>query len=137
MKKFNKKTEDLLNLADSCVENMVVAPLRLLHLKVIYGIINGKLPNFTSLYYQKTNPDLWEKIDLLMDHNNDLPSDKLNLWNDLGDQIIDDDNAGDKNEAFTKEELIRCLGILTTNGVNQGVIKGYALYPSFSYLSHR
>ena len=66
-----------------------------------------------------------------MDHNKEMPEKQLKVWQDLGDQIFTDDNPGDK------KDLMRAFGILGTNGVNQGLIKGYGLYPTFSFLSHR
>ena len=37
----------------------------------------------------------------------------------------------------TADDVMRAKGIFLTNGVNQGMVKGHGLYPTFSFLSHR
>ena len=37
----------------------------------------------------------------------------------------------------TDGDILRMVGILNTNGVSQGPMRGHGLYPTFSYISHR
>ena len=42
-----------------------------------------------------------------------------------------------QSSKYTEEEILRAIGILSTSGVNQGMVGGHALYPTFSFISHR
>ena len=42
-----------------------------------------------------------------------------------------------QSSKFSEEEILRAVGILSTNGVNQGMMLGHGLYPTFSFISHR
>ena len=37
---------------------------------------------------------------------------------------------------YSEDEIIRAVGILSTNGVSQGMVGGHGLYPTFSFISH-
>ena len=39
--------------------------------------------------------------------------------------------------SVTDGDILRMVGILNTNGVSQGPMRGHGLYPTFSYISHR
>ena len=41
-----------------------------------------------------------------------------------------------QNENYSDEDVMRAIGILTTNGVNEGMMQGQGLYPTFSFISH-
>ena len=54
--------------------------------------------------------------------------------NTIVDFIRENCNQSSK---YSEEEIFRAIGILSTNGVNQGMMLGHGLYPTFSFISHR
>jgi hypothetical protein len=99
---------------NDCPEYMGVMPIRLLNVKT-------------------TNPEMFERINLLMDHNDTMAEDEVSVWQS---QVVDPILKSGQN-SWTKEDIFRAIGIINTNGVSQGLVHGHGLYPTFSYLSHR
>ena len=42
-----------------------------------------------------------------------------------------------KSTEYSAEDILRARGILQTNGVGQGLENSNAIYPTFSFISHR
>ena len=51
--------------------------------------------------------------------------------------MVDFVRARCRSEEYSAEDILRVRGILQTNGVSQGLENGNALYPTFSFISHR
>lgn len=92
---------------------MAVLPIRVLNLK-------------------EKNPDMWQKVDLLMDHKETMKDDERSVWQSQVIDLIQQSRPG----AWSSQDILRAIGIINTNGVSLGLIKGCALYPTFSFLSH-
>ena len=91
-----------------CAEYSLIGCLRLLALK-------------------ETNPDLWSRVDMLMDHLADIRQDEKIMWDHL---------IGKISTKYREDELYRAIGVFITNGVNQGSTQTHGLYPTFSFISH-
>jgi len=105
---------DFISLAEKKVtrcppEYSAIIPLRLLSLK-------------------KTRPELWQRVDLLMDHVGEMSEDERNMWKSIA-KVLDQENV---------DEFVRLVGIFLTNGVNQGnaSARSHGVYPTFSFISH-
>ncbi len=94
---------------------MGVLPIRLLHLK-------------------QTQPDTWQKIDLLMDHRETMKDDEKSAWKSA---VIDPILQSGLRPAWSEDDIVRAIGIINTNGVNLWGIKGCGLFPTFSFISHK
>ena len=88
----------------------------------------------TVLNLKEVNPELWQRIDLLMDHNETMKDDERLVWQKYTVDIIV--NSG-LRPSWTPEDIFRVIGIIGTNAVNCGMVEGTALFANFSYLSHR
>ena len=42
-----------------------------------------------------------------------------------------------RSPEYSAEDILRARGILQTNGVGQGLENSNAIYPTFSFISHR
>ena len=85
------------------------------------------------LNLKEVSPDVWQRIDLLMDHNETMKDDESSVWQTQVVEMIL--NSGLKN--WTRNDIFRAVGIVNTNAVSCGLANGTALYTSFSFLSHR
>lgn len=85
------------------------------------------------LTVKKNDPDLWSRIDRLMDHLDLMDDEETNMWRGIVVRMLKMDCGLEVDE----EEIMRLVGILGTNGANQGILPGHGLYPTFSYISHR
>ena len=99
---------------------------------------NGQIWYLPSCWSQVLNlkevsPDVWQRIDLLMDHNETMKDDESSVWQSQVVEMIL--NSGLKN--WTRNDIFRAVGIVNTNAVSCGLANGTALYTSFSFLSHR
>ena len=107
------------------------------------------------------NPDMWSKLDLLMDHVEDQKL-KTESWNSTQKNIVNwllTPDKGGLHERFTADEINRAigfsniqtnrsylnillLGLLQTNAINlekvfkNQIVSCKALYPTFSFISH-
>ena len=88
---------------------------------------------FQVLNLKEVSPDVWQRIDLLMDHNETMKDDESSVWQSQVVEMIL--NSGLKN--WTRKDIFRAVGIVNTNAVSCGLANGTALYTSFSFLSHR
>merc|ERR1712223_1187492 len=87
-----------------------------------------------TLKLKETNPSLWNRVDLLMDHSEDItPEQQEKIKTNVVDFIRENCNQSSK---YSEKEIVRAVGILSTNGVNQGMMLGHGLYPTFSFISH-
>ena len=100
---------------DNCLELMAEMPIRVLHLK-------------------EADPEMWEKVNLLMHHNDSMKDDEKSVWQTL---VVDPIVHSGLKPTWSRDDIFRVIGIINTNSVSQGLIKGCALYPTFSFLSHR
>ena len=89
--------------------------------------------SFEVLNLKEVNPELWHRIDLLMDHNETMKDDERLVWQKYTVDLIV--NSG--LTSWTSEDIFRVIGIIGTNAVNCGLADGTALFANFSYLSHR
>ena len=90
----------------------------------------GKCP---STHLKTENPELWERVTLLMDHNESMKDDEKLAWQS---QVIDPIQSSHLR-SWSVDEILRTIGIINTNGVSLGMVGGCGLYPTFSFLSHR
>ena len=89
--------------------------------------------HFEVLNLKETNPELWQRIDLLMDHNETMKDEERSTWQKIAVDMI----LKSKLKNWTSEDIFRIIGIIATNAVSLGLVNGTALYSTFSYLSHR
>lgn len=92
----------------------------------------GVLP-IRVLSLKTQNPDLWQRVELLMDHNESMKEDEKFAWTS---QVIEPIMNSGKRPDWSAEDILRVIGIVNTNGVSLGALGGCGLYPTFSFLSH-
>ena len=92
----------------------------------------GVLP-MRVLNLKTEDPELWERVTLLMDHNESMKDDEKLAWQS---QVIDPIQSSQRR-SWSTDEILRTIGIINTNGVSLGLVGGCGLYPTFSFLSHR
>ena len=98
-----------------CPEYAAILPLRMFRLK-------------------SANASVWLRVQGLMDHLDKMDGDEVLMWKGIVIQFLQ------KTCNFTEcseKDVMRYVGILGTNGVNQGMMLGHGLYPTFSFISHR
>ena len=76
---------------------------------------------------------MWQKVDLLMDHRETMKDDERLVWQT---KVIDPILASGLR-SWGPDDILRAIGIINTNGVSLGAVKGCGLYPTFSFISHR
>jgi len=81
-----------------------------------------------------TNEEVGDRLNLLMDHVDDIQANPelSNMWegtavHNLVNQLPD--------SPYTKQGVLRAVGVLHTNSVS-GMGNGHALYPTFSLINH-
>jgi len=96
------------------------------------------------LFVRDNNPEMWSKLDLLMDHVEDQKL-KTETWNSTQRNIVNwllTPDKGGLHERFTTDEINRAIGLLQTNAINlekvykKQIVSCKALYPTFSFISH-
>ena len=82
----------------------------------------GVLP-IRVLSLKTQNPDLWQRVELLMDHNESMKEDEKFAWTS---QVIEPIMNSGKRPDWSAEDILRVIGIVNTNGVNRKD-KGYKI----------
>jgi len=88
---------------------------------------------FRLLMVKRRNPEVWERLSYLMDHNKERQQDK-ELWNTY--QIYVNRYLQTCDTDFTSEEIDRVSGLLWTNSFSCARGEGQAIFPTFSFASH-
>ncbi len=88
------------------------------------------------LALRESDPELWARVDLLMDHVDDMAEEEREMWEEVVVRLI---REGCGFARYTPSEILRAVGVFLTNGVNQGqgAVNSQGLYPTFSFISHR
>jgi len=95
------------------------------------------------LALRDTDPESWERVQLLMDHDQERREEK-EYWKMFQGNVVDYiRKKGGLADTYSEEEIHRAIGILRTNAfqvehpymVAVGT-SGKAIYPTFSFLSH-
>ena len=92
----------------------------------------GVLP-IRILSLKSQNPELWNRVNLLMDHNESMKEDEKLAWDT---QVVQPVRSSGKRPDWSAQDILRVIGIVNTNGVSLGLVGGCGVYPTFSFLSH-
>ena len=87
------------------------------------------------LRLRETDKEMWDRVDLLMDHVEEIVQEERlrEMWDGSVVKMLTRDI---QQSGFTRQDVLRAVGVLHTNGVSLGARFGYSLYPTFSFISH-
>ena len=87
------------------------------------------------LRLRETDKEMWDRVDLLMDHVEEIVQEERlrEMWDGSVVKMLTQDIP---QSGFSRQDVLRAVGLLHTNGVSLGARFGYSLYPTFSFISH-
>ena len=63
-----------------------------------------------------------------------MDDEELNMWRWVTVEFL---RKLCRLDEVSEDDILHMVGIINTNGVSQGPMRGHGLYPTFSYISHR
>jgi len=101
---------------------------------------SGHSPHYAAIFalrlaiLSRSSRDTQERLDLLMDHKEEISADPQfeDLWNSPAINFL----TSDFESGFSRDEILRGIGLFCTNAVSMFDCNGRWIFPTFSFLSH-